>query len=115
MKALHKNNPCSKLRDGFTLIELLVVIAIIAILASLLLPALGKAKAKAHQISCLNNYRQLQICWHMYVDDNNGHLPHNASLSGSSRAGWAATKQTWIVGNAWSDTNADNIRNGVLF
>ena len=101
--------------QGFTLIELLVVIAIIAILASLLLPALGSAKGKAHQISCMNNYRQLQFCWQMYVDDNNGHLPHNASLSGSSRAKWAATKQTWIVGNAWSDTNADNIRNGVLF
>ena len=111
----NKKNLRGLASKGFTLIELLVVIAIIAILASLLLPALGKAKAKAHQISCLNNYRQLQVCWHMYVDDNDGNLPHNASLSGSSRDGWAATKQTWIVGNAWSDTNTDNIRNGVLF
>lgn len=56
--------------DGFTLVELLVVIAVIAILASLLLPALSKAKSRADGIVCGNNVRQMMVAVRMYVDDN---------------------------------------------
>ncbi len=83
---MEKNNrkqKGSKMKKVFTLIELLVVIAIIAILASMLLPALSKARAAAQAIKCTSNMKQLGTCSFMYIGDSNQYCP-----AGGRAGGW---------------------------
>ncbi|HEX3624989.1 MAG TPA: prepilin-type N-terminal cleavage/methylation domain-containing protein [Verrucomicrobiae bacterium] len=98
-------------RRAFTLIELLVVIAIIAILAAILLPVLSSAQATSKKAFCINNFKQLQICYRMYVDDNKDYLPLNF-LNGVGSS-WISYNGTGA--SAQNDYNTLNIRTGVLF
>jgi len=111
----HSNQNQQKALDAFTLIELLVVIAIIAILASLLLPALARAKAKGQGIKCANNLRQLQLGWTLYVTENDDRLPPQNPGFDPGNGHLAGQPGSWVLGNAQDDLTSTNIKQGVLY
>lgn len=86
---------------GFTLIELLFVIAIIGVLTALLLPTLGRSKAKAEGITCANNLRQLSVAWLLYADENEDLLVNNHGVPETlaRRQTWANNVQDWVDGD----------------
>src|ERR1051325_1745014 len=98
---------------GFTIMELLVVIGIISILASLLLPALSRVKGTVSTTSCLNNLKQLQTAWQMYVQESNDKLPANISRKVGNYQ--ANVQGSWVLGNAQVDADSANIELGLLF
>ncbi len=104
---------------GFTLVELLVVIAIVAILASLLFPALQRSKERARAMTCMANKKQLTLAWIMYSGDNDERLAYNLG-SDSSATAWAAKTQPNWVNNVmdWElspdNTNTDFVNSSLL-
>ncbi len=105
-------------RPAFTLVELLAVIAIITLLAAILLPALSRAKAKAEEVVCLNNLKQLQVCAKLYTLDHDGVLPPNRYVYNVNTQGPSygfSNKLTWCPGLAPFDTTTENIERGLLF
>ena len=106
-KLEHRTSERFRNRSAFTLIELLVVIAIIAILAAMLLPALGRARLKAQSIQCMNNSKQMMLAWRQYCEDSLDRVP----------TAWGYTATDWIpfdfemswTGNPTADgTNPNN-------
>jgi len=115
---LVRANRQSARRSAFTLIELLLVIAIIALLLAILLPGLSLAKAKAREVLCISNLKQLQTCAKLYSMDFDGFLLPNRNvynISTEAPSDGYDVAMTWCRGEAPFDTTTENIENGLLF
>lgn len=99
-KNLWQVGPPGRARRGFTLIELLAVIGVIAVLFSLLLPALEASKRRAQGVICLNNLKHVHLAWNMYANDNGDILP---GVTGGSFTGWDRWVSGWLALNSSSD------------
>jgi prepilin-type processing-associated H-X9-DG protein/prepilin-type N-terminal cleavage/methylation domain-containing protein len=98
---------------GFTLVELLVVIALIVVLASLLLPALSRAKASAQSVACVVNLSQLQLAWRLYADDHDGRVV-GPNVQAFTSGAWQSV-DGWVLGNAQLDQTDQGLREGKLW
>jgi prepilin-type N-terminal cleavage/methylation domain-containing protein/prepilin-type processing-associated H-X9-DG protein len=100
-------------KAAFTLVELLVAIAVIGILTALLLPALAKAKERAHRVTCLSNQKQLGLAWEMYAGDSSGKLALNEwDLSVTVPR---SPSNSWVLGNCMADSDPATITGGTLY
>lgn len=123
MKRLLKERQTTSHRQAFTLIELLVVIAVIAVLMSILMPALARAREQGKRASCMSNTKQLLLAWNMYADDNDERIVFamtNRDAEDDSRFGGSPTKpqKCWVY---FEDTDAtheeklEGLRQGAFY
>jgi prepilin-type N-terminal cleavage/methylation domain-containing protein/prepilin-type processing-associated H-X9-DG protein len=105
-------------RRGFTLLELLMVVLIVGILAALLSTAFSNTKAKSRRVACMNNMRQLQVAWWVYLDENDDLMPLNRTMPGPRNEhifGRRNSSNSWVVGSPKEDTTPVNLVKGSLF
>ncbi len=105
-----RTSPSATCLSAFTLIELLVVIAIIAILAGMLLPALAKAKAKAHMVKCVSNEKQIALGYMLYATDHSDYLPV-AGTEVPPGSGWVAPSRWFLQISPYAANTASTFTN----